>query len=125
MIFALRLNQLLKSAVARLRRTLIADPPAPGKGGPSYQRFALPYSFKPRLSVPHAVVFASSALLQILLGSLLFGVCGTYTIVFWQTIHNVFLRLLAVLAVGFTFLILFPLLLILIRALARLLIRQS
>jgi len=46
-------------------------------------------------------------------------------VVFWQTIHNIFLRLLAVLAAGITFLILFPLLLIAIRALQRLLIRQS
>jgi hypothetical protein len=124
LIFALPLNTFAKSATASLRRILQADKP-PQAQASSYERFAIPYSFKPRLSVGEAVVFASSALLQILLSSLLFAVCGTYAVVFWQTIHNIFLRLLAVLAAGITFLILFPLLLIAIRALQRLLIRQS
>jgi hypothetical protein len=56
----------------------------------SYERFALPYKFQPRLSVPHAIVFALRALLRIFLGSILFGVWGAYTLLAWSSIHNPF-----------------------------------
>lgn len=58
----------------------------------SYERFAIPYSFKPRLSIREAVVAAGGALLRIFFGSLLFAVWGTYSFLAWSTIRNVFLR---------------------------------
>jgi hypothetical protein len=58
----------------------------------SYERFAIPYSFKPRLSFVEAVVAASGALLRIFLGSLLFAVWGTYTLLAWNAVRNVFAR---------------------------------
>ena len=43
---------------------------------PEYQRLAIPYSFKPELSLKQAVIAAITAFLRILLGSVLFGVYG-------------------------------------------------
>jgi hypothetical protein len=58
----------------------------------SYERFAIPYSFKPQLSFAEAVVAASGALLRIFLGSFLFAVWGTYSFLAWSTIRSVFWR---------------------------------
>ena len=41
---------------------------------PGYERFAIPYSFKPRLSLVEALVASLGAFLRIFLGSLLFAV---------------------------------------------------
>lgn len=64
----------------------------------SYERFALPYTFKPRLSVAQAFVAACGAFLRILFGSIIFAVWGTYILLAWKTIPNLFLRCAAVAA---------------------------
>ena len=71
----------------------------------SYERFAIPYTFKPQLSVLEATCAATMAFLRILLGSLLFAVWGVYTLMAWSAIHNVFLRIGAVAAMGALFLL--------------------
>jgi hypothetical protein len=71
----------------------------------SYERFAIPYSFKPQLSVLEAVCAAAIAFLRIFLGSLLFAVCGVYTLLAWSGIHNLLLRIGAVAAMGALFLL--------------------
>ncbi len=45
----------------------------------TYERFAIPYSFKPRLSLAEAVIAATGAFFRIFLGSILFAVWGVYT----------------------------------------------
>lgn len=77
-----------------------------------YERFAIPYTFKPRLSLAEACVAATTAFLRIFLGCLLFAVCGTYALLAWGTIHNLFLRLTAVLALTLVFLVLFTFLML-------------
>jgi len=78
----------------------------------SYERFALPHTFKPQLSLAEAAISAAGAFLRILFGSMLFAVWGTYTFYAWSSIRNVFLRggavlaLLLLFAVSFTFLML-------------------
>jgi hypothetical protein len=62
------------------------------------ERFAIPYSFKPRLTLTEAVISVCGAFLRIVLGSLLFGVWGSYSFLAWNTIHNVALRCAALLA---------------------------
>lgn len=56
----------------------------------SYERFAIPYKFQPRLRVSHAIVFALRALLRIFLGSILFGAWGACTLLAWTSIRNPF-----------------------------------
>ena len=58
----------------------------------SYERFAIPYTFKPQLSVAEAFVAACGAFLRILFGSMIFAVWGAYILLAWTTIHNLFLR---------------------------------
>ncbi|HLH44833.1 MAG TPA: hypothetical protein VKV74_17730 [Bryobacteraceae bacterium] len=58
-----------------------------------YKRFAIPYSFKPEMSVVGATIAAATAFLRIFLGSLLFSVCGVFTVVAWNSIRNIFLRI--------------------------------
>jgi len=78
----------------------------------AYERFAIPYSFKPQLSFIEAVIAAGGALLRILLGSLLFALWGVYSLLAWSTIRNVFWRgaallvLLSLFAVSLTLLML-------------------
>lgn len=58
----------------------------------SYDRMAIPYTFKPRLSLGEAVVSAGGALLRIFFGSLLFAFWGTYSYLAWSTVRNLFFR---------------------------------
>jgi len=84
-----------------------------------YERFAIPYTFKPQLSLAEACVAASTAFLRIFLGCLLFAVCGTYALLAWSTIHSLFLRLAAVLALALAFVALFTLLMVAASAVTR------
>ena len=84
-----------------------------------YERFAIPYTFKPRLSLAEAFVAATAAFLRIFLGCLLFAVCGTYALLAWSTIHSLLLRLAAVLALTVVFLALFIFLMLAASAVTR------
>jgi len=86
----------------------------------TYERFAIPYSFKPRLSVAEAMIAAGGALLRILLGSILFAVWGTYTFLALSAIKNVFLRGFVLVALIALFALLLALLMLSITALVRL-----
>jgi len=86
-----------------------------------YERFAIPYSFKPQLSLAEALVSILGAFLRIVLGSILFGFSGAYTIVAWNSIRNLFWRVLAVLCLVLVFVISFTFLMLAISALVRML----
>jgi hypothetical protein len=88
-------------------------------GQPSYERLAIPHSFKPQLSVSQAVIAAGGALLRIILGSLLFAIWGTYSFLVWSTIPNLFLRFLLLLVMLALFAFLMALMLVGISALLR------
>lgn len=91
------------SAEAR-RDAVRTDEVRRDKGAPaardrsSYERFAIPYSFKPQLSLAEAAVAAFGAFIRIVLGSILFAVWGAYILLTWTTVHNLVLRCAAVLA---------------------------
>jgi len=85
----------------------------------SYERFAIPYSFKPRLSFAEAVIAAGGALLRICLGSLLFAVWGTYSFLAWSSIRNVFWRVTVLLAMVLLFAASLAVLMLAISALVR------
>jgi len=85
----------------------------------SYERFAIPYSFKPRLSLAEAAVSAAGALARIFLGSMLFALWGTFSFVAWRTIHNIVLRILAVAGLTALFVVLMALLMLAISALVK------
>ena len=86
-----------------------------------YERFAIPYSFKPQLSLLEAVIAASGAFSRIVLGSLLFAVWGTYTFLAWISIRNLFWRVAVLLAMIVLFVLSFALLMLAISALVRML----
>lgn len=100
------------SLVAKLRELLVVEPRhdiGNDSGRSSYERFAIPHTFKPQLSLVEAAISAAGAFLRILFGSTLFAVWGTYTFYAWNSIHNVLLRggallaLLLVFTISFTF----------------------
>jgi hypothetical protein len=86
-----------------------------------YERFAIPHTFKPQLSPLEALVSVLGAFLRILLGSILFGFSGAYTILAWNSIPNVFLRVLVVLVLILIFIVSFVFLMLAISALVRML----
>jgi hypothetical protein len=81
-----------------------------------YERVSLPYTFKPRLSLPEAMVAVFGALARIVLGCLLFAVWGSYTYFFWSTIPNYLWRLAVLLPLFAAFLLSLTVLLVLIAA---------
>ncbi len=91
----------------------------------TYERFAIPYSFKPRLSLVEALIAAGGAFLRILLGSILFGVWGAYTFLAFNAIKNAFLRVIVLLVLIALFAVLLALLMLSITALVRLLWPRS
>ena len=84
-----------------------------------HERFAIPFTFKPQLSFPEALVATAGALLRIFLGSLLFAVWGTYSLVVWAAIRDPFWRISVQLPLFLLFLISFFLLMLAIAALVR------
>jgi hypothetical protein len=86
-----------------------------------YERFAIPYTFKPQLSFGEAIVGVAAAFLRIFLGSLLFAVWGTYSLEAWSWIRNYVWRVAVVLPLFVLFLLSFTMLMLGISALARML----
>jgi hypothetical protein len=89
-----------------------------------HERCAIPFTFKPQLSFPEALVATAGALLRILLGSLLFAVWGTYSLVVWAAIRNPFWRISVQLPLFLLFLVSFSLLMQAIAALVRTISRR-
>ena len=85
----------------------------------SYERFAIPHSFKPQLSLAEAALAAGGAFLRILLGSILFGFWGAYTYLACRAVKNVYSRSALLFASVALFAVLLTLLLMAITALVR------
>ncbi len=111
------------SRLAKLRTFLIPpdDRDVADPARSVYERFALPHTFKPQLSLSEALISVAGAFLRILLGSILFGFSGAYTILAWNSIRNLFWRVLAVLLLVCVFVISFTFLMLAISALVRML----
>jgi hypothetical protein len=62
----------------------------------SYERFAIPYSFKPSMSVKEASIWSVAAFLKIFLGSLWFALWGTFTLLELRRIGNWVWRVAAI-----------------------------
>ena len=110
------------SLAAKLRELFVFDRNPDGHDDPgrsSYERFAIPYTFKPQLSLADAAISAAGAFLRIFLGSILFAVWGTYTFYEWNSIRNVFVRGAILLALLLLFAVSFTLLMLAISALVR------
>lgn len=84
-----------------------------------YERFATPFTFKPRLSFFEAVVEVFASFFRIVLGCLLFAVWGTYSLLVWFHISNFFLRFLALLALLLAFFTALIVLMVAIAAMVR------
>jgi hypothetical protein len=112
-----RITQLLLQLLAAM------SPPNPERadavGRSAYERFALPFAFKPRLSFAEAAVAVVASLLRIFLGSLLFAVWGAYALEIWFHVGNLFLRWAVLLPYGIVFLFAIALLMAAIASIAR------
>lgn len=84
-----------------------------------YQRFAVPYVFRPHLSLTEAIVAAGFAFMRIVFGSLLFALCGTGMLLAWNQIPGPFWRVAAEVPLFVLFLCLFASLMLAISVLAR------
>jgi hypothetical protein len=85
----------------------------------SYERLAIPHSFKPQLSLAQAALAAGGAFLRIFLGSILFGFWGAYTYLACRAVKNIYSRGALLLASIVLFIVLLMLLLMAITALVR------
>lgn len=110
-----------KTWIAKIQALLFAEPHEDDRGTDrsAYERFALPYTFKPRLSLVEAVIAVFVALLRIFLGCLLFAVWGTYTFLACSKMQSTFGRVAVLLPMVLLFLFSMTLLMIGISALAR------
>jgi hypothetical protein len=105
----------LKNATLDKMLDLLVQAPDPvphGVDRSAYERFALPHAFKPRLSFLEACMAVFAAISKIFLGSLLFAVWGTYSLLAWSTIHSPFLRVIVLLPLLLLFLFSFALVMI-------------
>lgn len=109
-----------QSYLARAR-ALVSEPAGreQGEDRSSYERFAIPYTFKPQLRVSEAVVAAVGGFVRIVLGSLLFAVWGTYSLVAWSSIRNPLWRTGALASLLLLFLACFAAMLFAVAALVR------
>ncbi len=99
----------MKTSWVARARTLLFPPTEPIDGATdrsAYERFAIPFTFKPQLSLLEAFIAASTTFVRIFLGCLLFAVWGSYTLWAWTTIQSLFLRVAAVLAMVLLFVVL-------------------
>jgi hypothetical protein len=83
------------------------------------ERFAVPHSFPPNLSLPEALVRVGGALARILSGSLLFAVWGVLSARAWAAMPNQFWRAASILPLAFLFLMPFAALMAGIAAMVR------
>ena len=99
-------------------RRLVARmfPPFDGPPQPSSKSvgepFAIPYMFNPNLSFSGALIAVALSLSRIFLGSLLFAVWGTGSLMAWSRIHNHFWRAMALAPLILLFLVSFAALMI-------------
>lgn len=110
----------MKLAASKIR-DLFPDPAVPrgAEDRSMYERFAVPYVFRPHLSLAEAIVAAGFAFMRIAFGSLLFALCGTGMLMAWSQIPGPFWRVAAELPLFILFLCLFASLMLAISALAR------
>jgi hypothetical protein len=72
--------------------------PVKGRGQRTIaDRFAIPHTFPPELTITQALVRVGGALMRICLGSLLFALWGVGSLMVWSAVANPFLRVLALL----------------------------
>jgi hypothetical protein len=91
-----------------------------GSGGRwSRASFALPYSFKPQLTLLEAAIAACMAFVRILLGCLLFAVWGSYSMAAWSRLRGEWWRIPVILMMFSVFVVSFAGLMLSISAVAR------
>lgn len=98
----------MKSRIIASTGNALSLPVKAGEGAElrsAYERFAIPYSFKPQLSFAEAVVAAIGAFIRVFLGCLLFAVWGSYSLFTWSAIRNPLLRVAAELPMFLLFVI--------------------
>jgi hypothetical protein len=83
------------------------------------ERFAIPYAFKPELGFSEALIGIGGAFLRILLGSLLFAIWGTSSLMAWAAIGSCFWRITALVLLFLLFLLSMAVLMLAISTLAQ------
>jgi hypothetical protein len=90
-----------------------------------YERFAIPFAFKPRLSFFEAMVAIAATFLRLVLGCLLFAVWGTYSLLVWFNVSSLFLRICILVPLFVVFMLALALMLLAIAAFVKLLLPRS
>ena len=100
-----RIQTVTRGWVRRAQRLLSTHPSDGGRDRSSYERLAVPFTFKPRLSVVEALIATVAAVVRIFVGSLLFAVWGTSSAVAWTTVRSPLGRIGALAALFVLFLL--------------------
>jgi len=90
-----------------------------------YERFAIPFAFKPRLSFFEAIVAVAATFLRLVLGCLLFAVWGTYSLLIWFDVPSLFFRVCILVPLFVVFLLALALMLLAIAAIVKALLPRS
>ena len=125
-IFKQQKNSISHLTPRKLRNLLF--PPTTSYRGTDrsvYQRFAIPFAFKPRLSVFEAMVAVAATFLRLVLGCLLFAVWGTYSLLVWFNVASLFFRICILVPLLVVFLLALALMLLAIGALVKALVPRS
>jgi hypothetical protein len=112
----------MKNAWIAKTSALLLPPAELGSGGRDRsvnERFAIPFTFKPRLSFMEALIATAGAFLRVFLGSLLFAVWGAYSLVLWTAARSLVWRIGVLAPLFLLFLLSFALLMLVISALVR------
>jgi hypothetical protein len=88
----------------------LLEAPVDVVGRPHYRRLALPFTFKPELSLTEAVIASIAAFLRIFLGSILFGFYAWYSLAALKAIRIPIWQVTAAVPMVAGFLLLFALL---------------
>ena len=112
---------MVKAWIDKARTLLVFFPghPPDTRNRSEYERFAIPYTFKPLLSFGEAVFATVAAVLRVLLGSLLFALWGAWALSVWSSIHSAVWRPVVLLPLVLLFLGVLLLLMIAISAVVR------
>src|SRR5215471_4361331 len=125
-IFKQQKNSISHLTLRKLRNLLF--PPTTSYRGTDrsvYQRFAIPFAFKPRLSFFEAIVAVAATFLRLVLGCLLFAVWGTYSLLIWFDVPSLFFRVCILVPLFVVFLLALALMLLAIAAIVKALLPRS
>jgi len=103
----------------RKLQALVFGPAQDCGNAPVQERFELPFTFNPRLSVLQAMVATLAVFFRIVLGCGLLAIWGRYTLMAWANVEHPFLRFVALVSLFSAFLVALAVVMLAISVLTR------